>query len=126
MKFLVVDDSNTARKMIFGSLRQFGFSDIVEARDGREALAILAETEVDFIITDWNMVGMDGIEFVENVRGSQWHNLPILMVTANNAFYDVNRAIQAGVDNYIVKPLQPQVLNAKLADICAKRGIAFP
>ena len=111
MKFLVVDDSSTMRRIIKNSLKRIGFEDIVEAENGRDALEKL--TDVDIILTDWNMPEMDGLEFVKRVRTSN-KAIPILMVTTNAAKDDIVEALKHGVNNYIVKPFTPETLKEKV------------
>lgn len=111
MKFLVVDDSSTMRRIIKNSLKRIGFEDIIEAENGRDALEKLAD--VDIILTDWNMPEMDGLEFVKRVRASDT-KIPILMVTTNAAKDDIVEALKNGVNNYIVKPFTPETLKEKV------------
>ncbi|MGB9592474.1 MAG: chemotaxis response regulator CheY [Candidatus Kryptoniota bacterium] len=118
MKFLVVDDSQTMRRIVNNALRNIGYDDIVEAEDGRDALTKLYVEKIDFIITDWNMPNMSGLEFTKAVRSDeQFGNLPILMVTTRGLKEDVMEALQARVNNYIVKPFTPQVLKEKIEQI---------
>lgn len=114
MKFLVVDDSSTMRRIIKNSLKRIGFEDIVEAENGRDALEKL--TDVDIILTDWNMPEMDGLEFVKRVRTSN-KVIPILMVTTNAAKDDIVEALKHGVNNYIVKPFTPETLKEKVETV---------
>lgn len=114
MKFLVVDDSSTMRRIIKNSLKRIGFEDIVEAENGRDALEKLVD--VDIILTDWNMPEMDGLEFVKRVRSSDT-KIPILMVTTNAAKDDIVEALKNGVNNYIVKPFTPETLKEKVETV---------
>lgn len=114
MKFLVVDDSSTMRRIIKNSLKRIGFEDIVEAENGRDALEKL--TDVDIILTDWNMPEMDGLEFVKRVRSTN-KSIPILMVTTNAAKDDIVEALKHGVNNYIVKPFTPETLKEKVETV---------
>lgn len=111
MKFLIVDDSSTMRRIIKNSLKRIGFDDIIEASNGREALEIF--TDANVILTDWNMPEMDGLEFVKRVR-AQNKTIPILMVTTNAAKDDIVEALKNGVNNYIVKPFTPETLKEKV------------
>ncbi len=111
MKFLVVDDSSTMRRIIKNSLKRIGFEDIVEAENGKDALEKMAD--VDIILTDWKMPEMDGLEFVKRVRSSNT-TIPILMVTTNAAKDDIVEALKHGVNNYIVKPFTPETLKEKV------------
>lgn len=114
MKFLVVDDSATMRRIIVNSLQRIGYEDAVEAGDGAEALGVL-DASIGCILTDWNMPGMTGLEFVRAVRAHpECAKTPIIMVTTRSIREDIVEAAQAGVSNYIVKPFTPQVLREKL------------
>lgn len=123
MKILVVDDMGTMRKIIKKMLVQLGFKNIHEAGDGSEAWpmiqAHLEEGEpFEFVISDWNMPGMSGIELLKNVRGTeQIKGLPFLMVTAEAEQSNVVTAVQSGVDNYVVKPFSAQTLKDKINTI---------
>ncbi len=115
MKFLVVDDSQTMRRIVTNALKGIGYDDIIEAEDGKDAFAKLYIEKVDFIITDWNMPNMNGLELTKAVRGDgQFGGLPILMVTTRGMKEDVMEALQAKVNNYVVKPFTPQVLKEKI------------
>jgi two-component system, chemotaxis family, chemotaxis protein CheY len=114
MKFLVVDDSATMRRIVINSLQRIGFSDTVEAGDGQEALAKF-DSSVKFVITDWNMPNMSGTEFTKVLRArADGATVPVLMVTARSVKEDILTAMEAGVNNYIVKPFTPAVLKEKI------------
>jgi two-component system, chemotaxis family, chemotaxis protein CheY len=114
MKFLVIDDSATMRRIVVNSLQRIGFSDTVEAGDGVEALERF-DASISFVITDWNMPNMSGLEFVRALRSRpEGAGIPILMVTTRSVREDILAAIEAGVNNYIVKPFTPQVLKEKI------------
>jgi two-component system, chemotaxis family, chemotaxis protein CheY len=114
MKFLVVDDSATMRRIVVNSLKRIGFEICVEAEDGREALDTF-DGSIDFVITDWNMPNMGGLDFVKALRGTaDGASVPILMVTTRSVREDIVQAAQAGVNNYVVKPFTPQVLREKI------------
>lgn len=114
MKFLVVDDSATMRRIVINSLQRIGFSETIEAGDGQEALAKF-DSSVKFVITDWNMPNMSGTEFTKVLRSRpDGANVPVLMVTARSVKEDILTAMEAGVNNYIVKPFTPQVLKEKI------------
>lgn len=114
MKFLVVDDSATMRRIVINSLQRIGFSDTVEAGDGQEALAKF-DSSVKFVITDWNMPNMSGTEFTKVLRSRpDGAKVPVLMVTARSVKEDILTAMEAGVNNYIVKPFTPAVLKEKI------------
>lgn len=117
MKFLVVDDSATMRRIIVNSLQRIGHSDCVEAGDGREALDRF-DASVGFVITDWNMPNMSGIDFARSLRATAvGKTVPVLMVTTRSVREDIVAAVEAGVNNYIVKPFTPQVLKEKIDQI---------
>ena len=116
MKMLVVDDSPTMRRIVVQMLKKIGYSNIVEAGDGREALERLkAEGDFDMLLTDWNMPVMSGLELTENVRGdARLSSLPILMVTPRNMKQDIIAAMRAGVNNYVTKPFDPKTIKEKI------------
>jgi two-component system, chemotaxis family, chemotaxis protein CheY len=115
MRFLVVDDSSTMRRIIINALGKIGYSDCLEARHGREGLERLSSSQVDVILTDWNMPEMNGLEFVRAVRAQHaTRNVPIVMVTTNAAKDDIVEALRAGVTNYVVKPFTPEVIQEKI------------
>ena len=117
MKFLVVDDSATMRRIIVNSLQRIGHSDCVEAGDGREALDRF-DASIGFVITDWNMPNMSGIDFARSLRATAaGKTIPVLMVTTRSVREDIVAAVEAGVNNYIVKPFTPQVLKEKIDQI---------
>lgn len=121
LKFLVVDDSVTMRRIVVNSLKNLGYNDYVEANDGNDALAKLnADSSVNFVITDWNMPNMTGLELTQAIRGDASKNsLPILMVTTRGVKEDIVQALQARVNNYVVKPFTPQILKEKIDQILA-------
>ena len=114
MKILIVDDSTTMRRIIQNTLKQIGQETIVQAGDGIEGLAQLAnEPDVDLILTDWNMPNMNGLDFLTKVRETN-KTLPIVMITTEAEKANVITAIKAGANNYIVKPFTPDTLKEKL------------
>jgi len=118
IKILVVDDMATMRKIIKGLLDQLGFKNIDEAEDGNVALQKLRSGNYDFVITDWNMPNMTGLELVQEIRKDEnLKHLPVLMVTAEAKKENVLLAIKAGVNNYIVKPFTAEVLKEKIEKI---------
>lgn len=119
LKFLVVDDSVTMRRIVVNSLKNLGYDNFIEAADGREALAKMgADPSINFIITDWNMPNMSGLEFTKALRSdAKTDSIPILMVTTRGVKEDILEALQAKVSNYIVKPFTPQVLKEKIDQI---------
>ena len=120
MRVLVVDDFSTMRKIIKNILRQLGFNNIVEADDGSTAWEVLNKDNIDFIVSDWNMPTMSGIELLRKVRGSEeYADIPFLMVTAEAQQENIIEAVQAKVSNYIVKPFTPETLGQKIDKIFA-------
>ena len=114
MKYLVVDDSATMRRIVVNSLQRIGVTDIVEASDGQDALQKFDST-VGFIITDWNMPNLGGVDLARAVRArDDGKTVPILMVTTRSLREDIMTALQAGANNYIVKPFTPAVLKEKI------------
>lgn len=121
MKILVVDDFSTMRRIVKNLLRQIGYSDIEEAEDGEQAYSKLKNGGFSFVVSDWNMPNMDGLELLKKVRSDpELKDLPILMVTAEAEKDKVVTAIQAGVNNYIVKPFTGEVLKEKMDKILEK------
>ena len=121
LKFLVVDDSVTMRRIVVNSLKTIGHNEFVEAGDGREALTKLhADDSINFVITDWNMPDVSGLELVKSIRSDdKFGTIPILMVTTRGLKEDILEALQAKVNNYVVKPFTPQVLKEKIEQIIA-------
>lgn len=121
IKVLVVDDFSTMRRIVKNILRQLGFEDIEEAEDGAQAYAKLKTGGFGFLVSDWNMPNMDGLELLKKVRSdSELRNLPVLMVTAEAEKHKVIEAIKAGVNNYIVKPFTAEVMKEKIDKIFEK------
>ena len=119
MKFLIVDDSATMRRIIINSLFRIGYEDCVEAEDGVEALEKF-DVSIDFVITDWHMPGMGGRDFVKALRAHENGRLvPILMVTTRSVCEDIIIATQVGVSNHIVKPFTPRALKNKIEFVLA-------
>jgi two-component system chemotaxis response regulator CheY len=124
MKFLVVDDSATMRRILVNSLQRIGFSDCVEAGDGRDAIEKFDAT-IQFVITDWNMPNVSGIDLARALRAHpDGKSVPILMVTTRSVKEDIIAAIEAGVNNYIVKPFTPQVLKDKIEAVLSGQPVA--
>jgi len=121
MKILVVDDFSTMRRIVKNLLRQIGYANIDEAEDGAQAYSKLKNGGYDFVVSDWNMPNMDGLDLLRKVRSDpDLKDLPILMVTAEAEKEKVITAIQAGVNNYIVKPFTGEVLKDKMDKILEK------
>ena len=121
LNFLIVDDSLTMRRIVTNSLKNLGYNHFVEAEDGKDALEKLeANASINFVITDWNMPVLSGLELVKAIRAnSKYTDLPILMVTTRGVKEDILQALQARVNNYVVKPFTPQVLSEKIDQILA-------
>jgi two-component system chemotaxis response regulator CheY len=118
MNILVVDDFATMRRIVRNVLKQLGYTNIFEADDGTSALEVLKKEKIQFIISDWNMPQMPGIELLKAVRGSEeWKNLPFLMVTAEGQKENVLEAVKHKVSHYIIKPFTPEVLMEKINQI---------
>ena len=125
MKILVVDDFSTMRRIIRNLLRDLGFDNAEEADDGATALPLLKSGKFDFLITDWNMPIMEGIDLVRTIRADgALRELPILMVTAEARREQIVVAAQAGVNGYIVKPFNAHTLEQKIAKIFERLGAA--
>ncbi len=123
MKVLVVDDFSTMRRIIKNLLRDIGFTNISEADDGSTALPMLKEGDYDFVVTDWNMPGMQGIDLLKAIRAdAKLSHIPVLMVTAEAKKEQIVMAAQAGVNGYIVKPFTAATLNTKLDKIFERLG----
>lgn len=121
LKFLVVDDSVTMRRIVANSLKNLGYENMVEAVDGKDALTKLAaDAEINFVITDWNMPELTGLELTKAIRADdKYQKLPILMVTTRGVKEDIIEALQAKVSNYVIKPFTPQILKEKIDQILA-------
>jgi len=122
-KFLVVDDFSTMRRIVRNLLKELGFSNVQEAEDGVEALNKLRGDQFDFVVSDWNMPNMTGIELLRAIRAdASLKHLPVLMVTAEAKKENIIEAAQAGASGYVVKPFTAATLDEKLKKIFA----AFP
>ena len=118
MKILIVDDFSTMRRIIKNLLRDLGFTNTAEADDGQTALPMLQGGNFDFLVTDWNMPGMEGIELLKRVRADEnLKSLPVLLVTAEAKKEQIVEAAQAGVNGYIVKPFTSGTLKEKIEKI---------
>ena len=124
LKFLIVDDSQTMRRIVANSLKNLGYEDFVEAGDGKEALLKLAADDtLNFVITDWNMPVLSGLELIKAIRSDEkMENIPVLMVTTRGVKDDIIEALKAKVNNYVVKPFTPTILREKLDQILANNG----
>jgi two-component system chemotaxis response regulator CheY len=118
LKYLVVDDFATMRRVVKSQLRELGIEDMDEAEDGQDALNVLKKGGIGFVVTDWNMPNMQGIDLLRAIRSDPTlRHLPVLMVTAENKKENIIEAAQAGVNGYIVKPFTADVLKEKLEAI---------
>ncbi len=118
MNVLIVDDFATMRRIVKNILTQIGFKNFLEADDGSVAWEILQKQHVDFIVSDWNMPKMTGIELLKKVRADdKFKDLPFLMVTAEAQKENIVEAVKARVSNYIVKPFTPETLSEKIDKI---------
>jgi two-component system, chemotaxis family, chemotaxis protein CheY len=121
MKILVVDDFSTMRRIVKNVLKQLGFDNVEEAEDGAQALSKLKTGGFGFVVSDWNMPNMDGLEFLKSVRAdAMLKDTPILMVTAEAEKDKVVTAIQAGVNSYVVKPFTAEIFKEKMDRIFEK------
>ena len=118
LKFLVVDDFATMRRIIRNLLKELGFSNVDEAEDGMSALQKLRAERFDFVVSDWNMPNMTGIDLLRNIRADeQLKSLPVLMVTAEAKKENIIAAAQAGASGYVVKPFTAATLDEKLKKV---------
>lgn len=118
MRILIVDDFSTMRRIVRNILRQLGMNNVVEADDGTTAWDTLNREKIDFIVSDWNMPKMTGIELLRKVRASEeFADIPFLMVTAEAQQENIIEAVQAKVSNYIVKPFTADTLKQKIDKI---------
>ncbi len=124
-RFLVVDDFSTMRSIVRNLLKDLGYEDVKEADDGQTALPILQTGTVDFLITDWNMPRMPGLQLLKEVRSDpRLADLPVLLLTAEAKREQIVEAAQAGVNGYVIKPFTAQTLKEKLDKIMASRAAA--
>lgn len=123
IKFLVVDDFSTMRRIVRNLLKELGFTNVDEAEDGKVALEKLQSGGFEFVVTDWNMPNMDGLTLLQNIRSSPaLQHLPVLMVTAEAKKENIIAAAQAGASGYIVKPFTAGTMSEKLNKIFEKMG----
>ena len=121
MRFLIVDDFSTMRRIVRNLLKELGYTNVDEAEDGDMALAKLRGEPFDFVISDWNMPNMDGLTMLQNIRADPaLSKLPVLMVTAEAKKENIIAAAQAGANGYIVKPFTTATLDEKLTKIFEK------
>jgi len=125
MRILIVDDFSTMRRIIKNLLNDLGYTNTAEADDGNTALTALGQGGFDFVVTDWNMPGMTGIELLKAIRADdRFKTLPVLMVTAEAKREQIIEAAQNGVNGYIIKPFTAQTLEEKLGKIFERLGAA--
>ena len=118
MKFLVVDDFSTMRRIVRNLLKELGYTNTEEAEDGNVALNMLRNDKFDFVVSDWNMPNMTGIELLKSIRAdAALKSLPVLMITAEARKENIIEAVQAGANGYIVKPFTAATLDEKLNKI---------
>lgn len=123
MRILIVDDFSTMRRIVKNLLNDLGFTNTAEAEDGGAALTMLRNESFDFVVTDWNMPGVTGIELLKGIRSDpKLAKLPVLMVTAEAKREQIIEAAQAGVNGYIIKPFTAQTLEEKLGKIFERLG----
>jgi len=119
-RFLVVDDFSTMRRIVRNLLKELGFVNVQEAEDGVEALAKLRSSQFDFVVSDWNMPNMTGLELLKEIRKDEkLKHLPVLMVTAEAKKENIIEAAQSGATGYVVKPFTAAALDEKLKKIFA-------
>jgi two-component system chemotaxis response regulator CheY len=125
MKFLVVDDFSTMRRIIKNLLNDLGYGNVTEADDGATALPMLQAGNFDFLITDWNMPGMPGLDLLKAVRAdARLAKMPVLMLTAEAKREQIIEAAQAGVNGYVIKPFTAVTLKEKIDKILETRANA--
>jgi two-component system chemotaxis response regulator CheY len=118
MEVLIVDDASALRRIVRGLLKELGFKNMREADNGRLAMEELKKKKTDFVVCDWNMPVMTGLDLVKAIRADdELKSMPILMVTAEAKEENITKAVQAGLTNYIVKPFNAQTLQEKLNTI---------
>jgi two-component system chemotaxis response regulator CheY len=118
LKFLVVDDFSTMRRIVKNLLNDLGYANVVEADDGTSAWPLLQAGGIDFLVTDWNMPGMPGLELLKHVRADpRLAKMPVLMLTAEAKREQIIEAAQAGVSGYVIKPFTAVTLKEKIDKI---------
>lgn len=127
IRFLVVDDFSTMRRIVRNLLKEIGFVNVDEAEDGAIALGKLRDGGFDFVISDWNMPNMDGLALLQSIRADEaLKKIPVLMVTAEAKKENIVAAAQAGANGYVVKPFTAATLDEKLNKILQSRMSASP
>ena len=122
-RVLVADDLRSMRNVIKSILRNIGFSDIYEAEDGQQSLNLLRKESMQLVVCDWNMPRMTGLDLLEAMRAdNDLADIPFIMVTAENSKERITQAIQAGTDEYVVKPFNEETLRKKIANALRRRS----
>jgi len=123
MKILLVDDSNTMRRIEKNTLEKMGYTDVTEAGDGAEAVSKASQGGFDLVLMDWNMPTMTGIDALKKLKTQDsTRSIPVIMVTSESEKSRIMEALQAGAANYVVKPFQPETLQEKIAAVAKKAG----
>jgi len=123
ISMLIVDDFPTMRRIVRSLLKELGFNNVEEAEDGQEGLAKLKTGAFEFVVSDWNMPNLDGLEMLKRIRSDdKLKHLPVLMVTAEAKKENIIAAAQAGASGYVVKPFTAATLEEKLNKIFEKLG----
>lgn len=123
LRFLVVDDFSTMRRIVKNLLNDLGYANVQEADDGQTALPMLKSGGFDFLVTDWNMPGMPGLDLLKAVRADpQLAKMPVLMLTAEAKREQIIEAAQAGVNGYVIKPFTANTLKEKIDKILGQAG----
>jgi len=118
LNILVVDSSPTMQRIILNTLNRIGYENLTPAENGREALLIMKEQSFDLIITEWHMPEMDGLKLVQVLKNSEdYGHIPVVMVSSCSSLEDIMKAVNAGVDDYIVKPFSSETLKNKIDQV---------
>ncbi|MBS9584966.1 chemotaxis response regulator CheY [Morganella morganii] len=124
LNFLVVDDFSTMRRIVRNLLKELGCNKIEEAEDGVDALEKIRAGQIDFVVADWNMPNMDGLELLKTIRADDaLKHIPVMMVTAEAKKENIIAAAQAGASGYVVKPFTAAILEEKLNKVFEKMGL---
>jgi len=127
MRFLVIDDSMPMRRIVSNVLARLGHTDVILAANGREAMKRIETEQIDFVITDWFMPEMSGIEFLRKIRENpSTRDVPIVIITANASSADVAHAVRLKVNGYVLKPFTAELLRERIDSICASIAESRP
>ena len=127
MRFLVIDDSMPMRRIVSNVLARLGHTDVILAANGREAMKRIESDQIDFVITDWFMPEMSGIEFLRKIRENpSTRDVPIVIITANASSADVAHAVRLKVNGYVLKPFTAELLRERIDSICASIAESRP